>query len=269
MSLFSKIAKAAIGTVADFVPGGKFISAGLALTGSPGGVNIANRLSKQVGCTIAQSDANEARALLAKGIDPCTGRSKVPTGIPDTNYRVPTPPAPVIKTSGPIGTTPPIRQAPAPVFNLNFDREAAGFGLPPGYQIPSINVLKTPAQPPVVRRGTDMSAYGAIPAAGMAAIGQVASMGARSLFTAANKRKILRVVREVGIQGAAVALGLAVTDVAQVVANPPKRRRKGITGAQLANAKRVNRAVLCMANDLKSSCGAPARRTYKRKTTCR
>lgn len=264
MSLFSKIAKGVLGTVADFVPGGKYISAGLALTGSPGGVNIAKSLSKQVGCTIAQSDANQARALLAKGINPCTGVATGSVGVPTQTVSIPTPPAPAIKTSGPIGASPPVGST----FNLNFarfDREAAGFGLPPGYPLPSIDVLKTPALP----RGNQMSAFGAIPSTGMAAIGQIAGLAGRVAISAANKRKIMRVVRAVGIQTAATILGLELATVAQVVANPPKRRRKGITGAQLANAKRVNRAVLCMANDLKSSCGAPARRTYKRKTSCR
>ena len=114
-----------------------------------------------------------------------------------------------------------------------------------------------------------MSAFGAIPSTGMAAIGQIAGLAGRVAISAANKRKILRVVKAVGIQTAATVLGLELATVAQVVANPPRRRRKGITGAQLANAKRVNRAVLCMANDLKSSCGAPARRAPRRKTTCR
>lgn len=265
MSIFSKIAKGVLGGVADFIPGGRFLSAGLALTGSPGGINIANKLSKQVGCTIAQSDANQARALLAKGINPCTGTSTRDIGIPDQTFSVPTQTTPVVKTSGPIGQSPPI----APIFNVNlsapFDREAAGFGLPPGFPTPSLNVLKAPALP----RGQAMSAFGAIPSTGMAAIGQIAGLAGRVAISAANKRKILRVVKAVGIQTAATVLGLELATVAQVVANPPRRRRKGITGAQLANAKRVNRAVLCMANDLKSSCGAPARRAPRRKTTCR
>jgi len=266
MSIFSKILKPVLGAAADFIPGGKFITAGLALTGSPGGVNIAKSLSKQVGCTIAQSNADQARALLAKGIDPCTGTSTRDVGVPNQTFKVPTVQQPTVKTSGPIGQIPTVAQPSTFNFNITgFDREAAGFGLPPGYQLPSMDVLKTPALP----RSTPMSAFGAIPSTGMAAIGQIAGLAGRVAISAANKRKILRVVRAVGIQTAATILGLELATVAQVVANPPRRRRKGITGAQLANAKRVNRAVLCMANDLKTSCGAPARRTYKRKTTCR
>lgn len=264
MSIFSKIAKGVLGGVADFLPGGGFIKQGLALTGSPGGVNIANKLSKQVGCTIAQSNADQARALLAKGINPCTGVASRPVGIPDQDFAIPTLPAPVIKTSGPT----PGASTVNPIFNLNlggFDREAAGFGLPPGFPLPSAGVIRTPALP----RGPAMSAFGAIPSTGMAAIGQIAGLAGRVAMSAANKRKVLRVVRAVGIQTAATILGLELATVAQVVANPPRRRRKGISGAQLANAKRVNRAVLCMANDLKTSCGAPARRAPRRKTTCR
>jgi len=259
MSIFSKILKPVLGAAADFIPGGKFLTAGLALTGSPGGVNIAKSLSKQVGCTIAQSNANQARAMLAKGINPCTGVASGATGVPTQNTQIPTMPQPTIRTSGPA--------TPAQTLNFNlapFDREAAGFGLPPGYPTPSINVLKTPALP----RSMPVSANFALPTAGMAAIGQIAGLAGRVGFSAANKRRIIRVVREVGIQGAAVALGLQLADVAQVVANPPKRRRKGISGAQLANAKRVNRAVMCMAKQLQSSCG-PVRRASPRKSTCR
>lgn len=104
----------------------------------------------------------------------------------------------------------------------------------------------------------------------MAAIGPIAALAGRARFTAAVKRKIIRLVKAIGIQAAATAVGLSVLDVAEVVANPPRRRRRGITGAQLANAKRVNRAVLCMANQLKTSCGAPTRRApARRKATCR
>ena len=57
-----------------------------------GGTNIANNLSKQFGCTIAQSQANQAVALWNKGINPCTGQPRAGTfggnvpleGIPST-----------------------------------------------------------------------------------------------------------------------------------------------------------------------------------------
>jgi len=114
-----------------------------------------------------------------------------------------------------------------------------------------------------------MSAFFAAPSLGMASIGQVAGLAARAGLTAATKRKILRLVRAVGIQTAATLLGLELSTVAEVVANPPKRRRRGITAAQLANAKRVNRAVIRMANELQCGCAPRRRTTTRRKTTCR
>lgn len=112
-----------------------------------------------------------------------------------------------------------------------------------------------------------MSAMFAAPVASMAAIGPVAAMAGRVL-TAATKRKIIRLVKAVGIHTAATVLGLELTQVAEVVANPPRRRRRGITAAQLSNAKRVNNAVIRMANDLQCGC-APRRRTTTRRKTCR
>ena len=112
-----------------------------------------------------------------------------------------------------------------------------------------------------------MSAFGALPTTGMAAIGQIAGMAGRVAMSAA-KRRIISLVKAVGIQTAATIFGLSVLDVAQVVANPPRRRRKGITPAQLASAKRVNNTIRRMADDL--GCCKPARRApVRRKTTCR
>lgn len=83
-----------------------------------GGPNVANALSKQVGCTIMQSQANQARALLAKGINPCTGENVNPPSIQGTIYS---------RYESPAATSQPI-----PVY----DQPVAGVG-PGGVSIPA------------------------------------------------------------------------------------------------------------------------------------
>lgn len=258
MSFISKLAKKVLPGVASLIPGG---SAAYSIFQAVKGENIANKLSKQVGCTIPQRSAPQARAMLEKGINPCTGQTNqplVPTqtatklNIPNILSKVATSIAPGQPTGGLI-------------FNPNTGMWEAK--PTPGYagNVP-LEILKQPVQPALTTEFGSMSLLA--PVAGMASVTAVANLAGRALFTAAVKRKILRVVRAVGIQTAATILGLEVAQVAEVVANPPRRRRKGITGAQLANAKRVNRAVMSMAKELSCSCAPAPRRTTRRKT-CR
>jgi len=79
-----------------------------------------------------------------------------------------------------------------------------------------------------------------------------------------NWPKIWRAVKMLGI--AAVATSMQIDEgslAAQLLSHPVKRRKKGITGRQLASARRVNRIVVNWHKSLQSS--APrAPRSYKR-----
>ena len=267
MSFLSKLGKIAgrvlpgVISGAKFGPVGSIVGGGLAFAGGSGDVNIANRLSKQVGCTIAQSDANQARAMLAKGIDPCTGRSTANVGVPTT--------VPPVEA----GASPFAQQT---LFTLQDILKRSRGPTPSelGFPVPSREVLRTPALPaapiPVRSFGGQPRMSAMFPLqTQMAAIGPLVAMAGRVGISAAVKRKIITLAKAVGIQAAATAIGMSVIDVADVIANPPRRRRKGITGAQLANAKRVNRAVMCMANQLQTTCGPARRAPARRKTACR
>lgn len=261
MSFLSKLVKSALPVVAGAIPGG---SAALSIFQAAKGENIANKLSRQVGCTIPQRSAPQARALLEKGINPCTGQTSQPIAPVQSSTRVSVP-GTVTGILGRVLSIAPGQPTGGLVFNQKTGEwEAAPT---PGYagNVP-LEILKTPVQP---SKTVEFGAMSMIqPTASMASVTAVANLAGRAIFTAAVKRKILRVVRAVGIQTAATILGLGIADVAQVVANPPRRRRKGITGAQLANAKRVNRAVMNMANELSCSCAKTPRRTTRRRT-CR
>ena len=73
-------------------------------------------------------------------------------------------------------------------------------------------------------------------------------------------KKAAQLIRQVGLQAAAAALGIGIVEVAELLLTTQRtRRRRGITYAQLRNAKRVSCTISRMARDLGVK-PAPARR---------
>lgn len=117
MSLIGTVLKGAIGGFSTGGVAGGITGALGGFFGGNGGPNIANSLSQQVGCTILQADADQARAMLQRGIDPCTGMPKstamtaFDTGIPaqtinlDPGFAGPAPGAQAIPVGG-VGMVP-------------------------------------------------------------------------------------------------------------------------------------------------------------------
>ena len=91
---------------------------------------------------------------------------------------------------------------------------------------------------------------------------------AGAVLSPALRRKAVAFAKSFGIQLAATIFGISLIDMASLVANPPKRRRRGITAAQLANARRVNCKIQTMAKTLGMTCSGRAA-PRRRKTTCR
>lgn len=231
MSALLAAAKGAIGGFsAGGLAGGIFGGLSGLFGGGNGGPNIAKSLSQQVGCTIRQSDANQARALIAKGIDPCTGQNTRADSAANRTDLFPTP----------------------------------GIG---GQPIP---VFSTPAAPaPVVvgPGGTSMVAR-----AGGGALEFTATGLIRNVIV--NGRRISRknaaaFIRKAGMDVGAQGLGLSLQQAAMVVLQQSSRprRRKGISGAQITQAKRVINTINSMAKQL--GCSTPRRRAPARKTSCR
>jgi hypothetical protein len=63
-----------------------------------------------------------------------------------------------------------------------------------------------------------------------------------------------------GIENAAAALGISVPLLAEIAFKKFKPRARGISGAQLKTATRVNNKVMHMAKKLEASCKRPAAR---------
>lgn len=226
MSLIGTVLKGAFGGFASGGVSGA-ITGGLGgLFGGGGDVNIANDLSRQVGCTIAQSDADQARALIARGIDPCTGQAKTvaattfDTGVPDRVDLFPT----IVPGSQPI-----------PVFEAG------------------------PGGTPVPVNGTS----GALEFTRTGLIRNVIVNGRR-----VSRKNAAALIRKQGIEIGARALGLTLQQAAQVVVQQSSRprRRRGITGRQITEARRVMNTI----NSFGKALGCTTRRApARRKSTCR
>ena len=261
-----------------------------------GGPNIARKLSRQVGFQVLQRDAPLVRDRLARGLDPRTG---LPTG--GTVPGVPPATGVTEKTTG-LGDVfnniarQAFRTFSADVSRLTqqeiekiANRPAVGtpppIALPPPVALPTVSkdVLRTPALPrrkmvpPPTPPGGRMSLIGA---AGMSALPALTRGGVGLIRTATgrisrillpsgaavSKRDAAALIRRVGFEAAAVALGITVFEAAELLLQESarKRRGKGITAAQVRNARRTTCMVARLARDLGVKA-APVRR----KRTCR
>jgi len=82
----------------------------------------------------------------------------------------------------------------------------------------------------------------------------------RPIITRAMQMKAKDMVMCMGIEGAAAALGVSVPLLAEIAFKRFKPRARGISGAQLKTAQRVNNKVMHMAKKLEASCKRPAAR---------
>lgn len=82
----------------------------------------------------------------------------------------------------------------------------------------------------------------------------------RPIITRAMQQKAKDMVMCMGIEGAAAALGVSVPLLAEIAFKRFKPRARGISGAQLKTAQRVNNKVMHMAKKLEASCRRPAPR---------
>ena len=82
----------------------------------------------------------------------------------------------------------------------------------------------------------------------------------RPIITRAMQMKAKDMVMCMGIEGAAAALGVSVPLLAEIAFKRFKPRARGISGAQLKTAQRVNNKVMHMAKKLEASCKRPVTR---------
>lgn len=265
-----------------------------------GGPNIAKSLSKQVGFEVRQSDAASVRARLAAGLDPRTGipttnrvaLAKPPTfnvrslvgGLisrigESTGFSVPAPVSAFVAKRVSEGL-PSIES----IINRPATGRAPPISLPPLVNLPAASraVLRTPALP---RRqmippggGSNVSLL----SASMASVGAVARLGGRGLMRTTtgrisrivlpsgqtfSRKNAASLIRRVGFEAAAVALGITLIEAAELLLadSQTRRRGKGITAAQLRNAK----STTCRVRSAARVLGIKSLAAPRRKATCR
>lgn len=86
----------------------------------------------------------------------------------------------------------------------------------------------------------------------------------RPIITRKMQAQAKEMVMCMGIEGAAQALGIDVNLLAQIAFKKFPPRTKGISGAQLKTAQRVNNKIMHMAKKLEDSCKRPVRRRTAR-----
>ena len=77
------------------------------------------------------------------------------------------------------------------------------------------------------------------------------------------QQRLKVMVQTIGLPAVADALGLSEGEVAALLLKNFPRRGKGISAAQLRNAKRVNRTIMGMAKQLQDACKSPVTRRRK------
>lgn len=117
--------------------------------------------------------------------------------------------------------------------------------------LPGPSVVPTPA----------MSRVPALIGAGRSVVAPILARASAAVGRRVTAKALIALARQVGIQAAATALGLSVTDIAHVIVTRPRRRRRGITAAQIATARRVIR----FNKSLSKSLGTTSRRAPTRR----
>jgi len=78
-----------------------------------------------------------------------------------------------------------------------------------------------------------------------------------------DRRKAALLARELGISAAAIALGITAVELAELLVSAPRRRRRGITAAQISTTKATIRRVNSLNVAIAKVC-APAQRRRRR-----
>lgn len=93
---------------------------------------------------------------------------------------------------------------------------------------------------------------------------QMILLQARAANAGATAKKIIRSARECGIELAAATFGLSVLDVCFLIAQPPTRRSRGISAADMRRTRSTIRKVLTISHQIQALKPAARRKSYAR-----
>jgi len=162
-----------------------------------------------------------------------------------------------------------------PIIGPLLTATASGFGSPRQTSFPTTTFpARTSSQvgPTILGGGGPRTLPGAggVLSLAMGAGRLIASLLARASATLGKRitrAGVLSLTREVGIVAAATALGLTAVEIAQIIASKPKRRRRGITAAQLTTTKATIRRMDSINRAIAQVCPPAARRRSRSRAT--
>ena len=83
------------------------------------------------------------------------------------------------------------------------------------------------------------------------------------------RKNAISLIKRVGIDAAALALGLTVLEMAQIVASEPSRRMRGISGGDIKRTRRTLRKINNLACTLREFCGSGRTSIGRKKAVCK
>ncbi len=83
------------------------------------------------------------------------------------------------------------------------------------------------------------------------------------------RKNAIALIKRVGIDAAALALGLTVLEMAQIVASEPSRRMRGISGGDIKRTRRTLRKINNLACTLREFCGTGRTSIGRKKAVCK
>ena len=83
------------------------------------------------------------------------------------------------------------------------------------------------------------------------------------------RKNAIALIKRVGIDAAALALGLSVLEMAQIVASEPSRRMRGISGGDIKRTRRTLRKINNLACTLREFCGSGRTSIGRKRAVCK
>lgn len=82
------------------------------------------------------------------------------------------------------------------------------------------------------------------------------------------RKNAVALVKRIGLEAAALALGISILEMAQVVASAPTRRARGISGGDMKRTRRTLRKINSLACQLQEFCGTSRTKIGKKRAVC-
>ena len=120
-----------------------------------------------------------------------------------------------------------------------------------------------------VRTVAPLAGVGALALSARGLIQNLLRRASENIGKRITRKNAIALIKRVGIDAAALALGLTVLEMAQIVASEPSRRMRGISGGDIKRTRRTLRKINNLACTLREFCGSGRTSIGRKKAVCR